>query len=351
MKIGLYDYDLCTRPKTKKLNVEIMKLGSYYESRGCQVDVLSPEDNIFYYDKIIVVTNVLKPNESEMKKFLSHPNIEFFGPSMNNGKFVSFDNKEIDYIEPQFKFYNNLLKYFYKKGIYKAEDIAELKNKKFVRVFPGASAINIDKVMTGEKIYLVDNYIFDKNNWEETLKYLAIFNRYFVFVNNQNIYNIEDLKNFKKMLDYKFIGLKGIIKIDGIEELKEFLKEGKEILDEITPSRFVWEMAYNKDNNYNEQFYKREFYNTLLKAQIFNENNIEIIETTFLDCTKFEFTLTIFTLLKDWILTRKCTKESFNEYIFRLAKKKKTRDLYLKFLEANPEYKSLINIIYKREEK
>lgn len=350
MRIGLVDYDLYVKPSLKVLNVEVMKLGTYYEKKGCQVDILSPADSPFYYDKIIIVTNRALFNGKGTELFLNHPDIQVVGPAHNNSNYIPFENDEIDYEEPQFKFYNNLFKYFYKKGIYTLEDIKKLKEQKYIRIFPNKKSINIDKVLTGEKIYVTDNYIFDKDNWEEVVKYLAIFHRYFSFTNYQLVRNLEDLKNFKKMIDYGFIGLRAMVQIEKIDDLVFLLKEGKEIFDELAPTRFEWEIAYSENNNYNEKFYQQEFFNTLLKIQKFYEYKVEIRDLRYFARSNFEFTNCIFEALEGWGCTRKSTKYSFNEYIFLTIKKKKNRDLYLKFIEKHPEYKPLINIIYKKEE-
>ena len=348
MKIGIIDYDLWKRPKSKIFNVEAMKLGTYYEERDCQVDILSPDDDIFLYDKIIFIANNNYASKTERKPFLQHPNISFIGEAFNNGKYVPFNNNEINYNKPQNKFYNNYLKYCFKKKIYTEDDITKMKNKTFVRLFPGASAVDIDKIMTGEKMYVVDTYFFDRENWEETIKYLAVFNRYFSFVNPQTIKNIDDLRNFKKLIDYGFIGLIGKIRIEKMEDFNYFIKEGKDILTQLAPNRFIWEIAYNESNNYTEKFYAQEFYNSLLRVKILNENNIEIHDCAFEDYSNFEFTDTIFRALKNWSRTRNCTIYSFNEYIFKFVKKKRMKDLYLMFLQKHPEYEPLINIIYEK---
>ena len=58
MKIGIVDYDLWAKPK-KELNVELMKLGTYYENKGHQVESVTPTDDIFNYDKIIFAANTV----------------------------------------------------------------------------------------------------------------------------------------------------------------------------------------------------------------------------------------------------------------------------------------------------
>lgn len=346
MKIGLIDYDLYKIPNIKLLNVEIMKLGTYYEEKGYEVNILSPDDSIFYYDKIIVAAVKTELTPTDREYFSKHPNIEFIGENFYNGNYVPFNIDELDYCKPQFKFYNNLFKYFYKKGIYNLDEIKKLKESTFIRIFPNNKAINIDKVMTGEKIYVVDNYIFDKDNWEEKIKYLSIFYKYFTFVNPQLINNIDDLRNFKKLVDYGFIGLHGHIRIENMDKFLEFVEKGQDILKELAPMRFEWEIAYSETNNYTEQFYAKEFYNSLEKVRILNQYGIKIREICYKGHTKFFFTNSMFNVLKEWGESRTSCKYSFNEYIFLKIKNKSIIELYLKFLNKHPEYNSLINTIY-----
>ena len=347
MRIGLMDYDLYTRPRIKRLNVEVMKLGTYYEEKGHSVEVLSPESIIFNYDKIIFITTSTI-NKYIKEKFLQHPNIDFVGSGVNNGFYKPFDNDKINYAKPQFKFYNNLLKYFYKKSIYTEKDIEKLKEMTLVRIYPNKKAIDINSVLTGDKIYITDNYIYNYSDWEKTIQYLAIYNRYFAFVYPQIITNKEDLIKFKKLFDYNFISTRGIIKIESIEETEQLITECKDIFKEIPPTTFIWEIGFNKNNDYSEKFYVQSFYETLLKAKKFDENNITIYEATYADHTNFIFTATIFNTLKSWMRTRINTKYSFNEYIFiELRNKSRLISLYLTFVEKHPEYKPLINKIYK----
>lgn len=346
MKIGLIDYDLYMEPKKKRFNVEVMKLGTYYEEKGHQVEVLSPANIIFDYDKIIVVASFTL-NKILKTKFLQHPNITFVGPGVNNGFYLPFENDEINYAKPQFKFYNNLLKYYYKKGIYSKTDIEKLKEMTVIRVYPNKTSIDINNILTGGKIYITDNYIYNYPDWEKTIQYLAIYNRYFSFVFPQIIQNKEDLIKFYKLFKYNFLSVRAIIKIQSLEKTIELLKEGKDIFNEIPPTTFIWEIGYNENNNYNEKFYEQSFYENLLKVEKFYEHEVKIHEAAYADHTEFEFTAAMFNVLKGWMRTRINTKYSFNEYIFlQLNHKTRLISLYLNFIDKHPKYKPLINKIY-----
>lgn len=347
MRVGIIDYDFWQHPKTSILNVEAMKLGTYYEERECQVDVLSPEDNIFLFDKIIFIFNGVYL-KNDMKHIYQHPNVSFLGSHFNNDNYVSFDNKEIDYAKPQNKFYNNCLKYYFKNKTLTDTQIKDLLSKTFVRIFPNQKPIDIDRVMTGEKMYVVDSDIFRQNNWEETIKYLAVFNRYFYFCNPIIVRNIDDLKNFQKLLDYHFLHLKAEIRVEKLNDFITLIQEGKEIINQYSSLKFIWRIGYKEDNNYTEDFYAQEFYNTLLRIKMLNENQIEVRECYYTNHSQFEFTSVIFEMMQVWGRTRECTVNSFNEYIFNKVKNKKIKDSYLRYLWKHPEYEPLINKIYKK---
>lgn len=350
MKIGIIDYDLIIKPGLERLNVEAMKLAGYYEDRECQVDILSPKENIFYYDKIIIFANHVVINYADLKEIKKHPNVEYFGASFNNGDYIPFGIKEIDYGEINNKFYNNFLKYMYEEKKYSLEKIKEIKKKKFIRLYPDEKIININKLLTGEKFYVVDSYIFNKENWRNTAKFLSIFYRNFSFIEEQIINNEKDFDNFLELLNYKFPELKGKIRLSGLDDFNSFLAERGDQVRSLPVHRIKWEIAYDKTNNYTEKFYQEEFYNTLLKVKILNEHKIKTNEFTHNLNTRYEFTKAIFDILAEWGSTNNNTKNSFNEFVFFRIRKKKIRDLYLQFLEKHEEYKPLINIIYQKEE-
>lgn len=347
MKIGIIDYDITYKPSLKSINVEAAKLCSYYEEKGCQVTILSPEDDIFNYDKIILVANRLFLIKEAKNTYPKHPNIQFIGASFNNGKYIPFEEDEINYREIELRFYNNLFKYFYKKNIYTLEEIKEIKESTTVRIFPNEKPINLDKIMIGQKIHIVDNYIFDKSDWEKTIKYMSVFYRYFYFNVPQLVYNTQDLINFKKLVDCNFINLRATIRIEDINEFENFIKENRELIKELK-AKLEWEIAYNNEGNYTEDFYMKDFHTCLQKAEILNRYKIIVEYTKFIDNSKFRFTSEIFNCLARWLKTSVNTKYSFNELVFVMMKGDK-RPLYLKFIQKHPEYNSLINTIYEKE--
>lgn len=347
MKIGIIDYDITYKPSLKVISPDSAKLCSYYEEKGCQVSILSPEDDIFNYDKIILVANRLFLTRGGKRDKIKHPNIQFIGASFNNGVYIPFEEDEINYRDIDYKFYNNLFKYFYKNNVYTLEDIKKIKQNTFIRLFPKDKPINLDKLMIGQNIYLVDNYIFDKDKWEETTKYMSVFHKYFHFSNSQLISNGEDLTSFKKLVDYNFVGLKGLIRIEDTNEFESFIKENRSLIKEIE-TKLEWQIGYNKKGNYTEDFYVKDFYNCLQKTKILNEYKINVTYTKFIDNSKFRFTAEVFECLARWMKTETNTKYSFNEIIFSMMKGDKRRS-YFSFIQKHPEYNSLINTIYNKE--
>ena len=59
MRIGLVDCDFIEKPQYKTVNVELMKIGNYYERYGYEGKSITPLNNIISYDKLIYASTCI----------------------------------------------------------------------------------------------------------------------------------------------------------------------------------------------------------------------------------------------------------------------------------------------------
>lgn len=350
MRIGIIDYDLYERPKLKRLNPEVMKIGKYYEDRGFQVEVLSPADNILNYDKIIFICNYLN---FIYRKFLYHPDVEFYGLYFNNIDYKPFFIKDIDYNETDNKIYNNYLKYLFVNKIYNKKDIEKIRENSYVRIFPNEEPINIDSLLRGQKIYVSDNNFYNHNNWKQIATKMSVYKRYFSFVYPQIIKNTQDFLSFIELLQYEIVNTRGMIEIEDLENFNSFIKENKENLIKYS-SKLEWRIGYNKNNNYSEKFFLKELENTFKKIEFLHREEIPVKKGKFFSYTKFSLTDQVYEALVEWIRNNQNEKKSFAEIFFTRNDNKKMRDVlvqYVSFISKHPEIEQYTNKIYKKEEK
>lgn len=346
MRVGLIDYDFLERPKRKILNVELMKIANYYEEHGHEVYALTPQDNIFAYDKLIIGSTVIG-NLRKIKNIELHPNKEYIGMAFNNWNFVPTGIEEIDYGKINLTCYNNLINYGKNYlGIKKIEDFY---NRKWIRLFPNEKPIELKNILTGEKFNIVDTYIFDKDNWEELLLKMSIYYKYYRFVYPQIVKNTNDLNNFIKMLNYKFINLTCIIMINDYEEFCSFCLENKEKLNRYA-TRIRYVIGFDKTNIYSENFYLNDIINTLKKITFLNDKGIIVKRTAMqIDYSKFFFTSSMFNVLKIYFKTSYNNSQTFHQCALSLNRKR-TEFIkhYYHFMNTKQQYYYLFSRKFSR---
>ena len=346
MKIGVIDYDLYKKPQVKRLNADAMKVCNYYQEKGCEVAILSPADNIFHWDKIIFFVEKIYPNLKEQGAFQQHPNIDFAGTAYSNGYYIPFNNEEINYSKIQTNFYNNILKYYYKTKVLTLDTIKQIKGN-YTRIYPTERNINLDSIMTGEKYYLMDNYIYNYNNWQDTVKYLSIFNRNFFFLFPQLIESENDLQKFTQLTSYQLANTRGLIRISNLDEYKSFINNNCEILKQNNAKLF-YDFAFDKNNIYSEKFYKQMFCNSFSLLELLLSKGIKA-HFTFVPYSNYIFTQELLHVFSTWINTY-FDMYSFNEYVYRLRKRLILHKQFTYLIAHNPELQPLVNKLYKKEE-
>lgn len=346
MRVGLVDYDFIERPQWKTVNVELAKIGNYYESYGHEVRIVTPLDNIFSFDKLIIASNRIG-YFTKIKGIERHPNKEYIGPAFNNWNYIPLNVPEIDYGKANFKYYKDL--YNFNKNKHEIKEFDKIFNKKWIRLFPNKSSIELKTILTGEKYNIVDTYIFDKEDWEKTLLTLSIYYKYYTFVYPQIVRNTEDFNNFIKMLHFKFINLKCAILIEDFEKFKQFCIENKANLNKYAASIF-YVVGYDEDNKYGEEFYLADVERTFQKIKMLNEEGITVKHSMRLDYSKFFFTSTTFEMLRLYMPTTVNNQKTFHQlFIIKNRKNTKTIQTYYHLQNANPKFYYWFSRKFKKE--
>lgn len=346
MKVGLVDYDFIERPQWKTVNVELAKIGNYYESYGHEVHVVTPLDNIFSFDKIIIASNRIG-NFTKMKGIERHPNKEYIGTAFNNWNYIPLGIPEIDYGKANFKYYKDL--YYFNKNKYKIKDFNKMFCKEWIRLFPNKSSIELKTILTGEKYNIVDTYIFDKEDWENKLLSLSIYYKYYTFVYPQVVKNTDDFQNFIKMLRFKFINLKCAILIEDFEKFKQFCIENKTDLNKYAASIF-YIVGYDESNDYNEEFYLREIENVFKKIKMLNEEGIVVKHSMRLDYSRHFYTNKIFEMLRLYMPTTVNNHKTFHQlFLIKNRRDTKVIQFYYHLQNANPKFYYWFSRKFKKE--
>lgn len=346
MRIGLVDYDFLERPSWKTVNVELAKIGNYYESYGHEVRAVTPLDNIFSFDKLIIGSSRIGLF-TKMKGIETHPNREYVGPAFNNWNYIPTGIKEIDYGLPNFKYYKDL--YNFNKQKYDIKNFNKMFDKQWIRLYPNNSPIELKTILTGEKYNIVDTYIFDKENWEKTLLSLSIYYKYYTFIYPQVVRNSEDFNNFIKMLGFKFINLKCAILIEDLEKFKQFCRENKANLNKYSAS-IIYVIGYDEDGKYNEDFYLKDIENTFNKIKCLNEEGIVVKHSMRLDYSPFYFTSLIYEDMRLYMPTTVNNKKTFHQ-LFLIKNRRDTRAIknYYHLMNTKPQYYYWFSRKFKKE--
>lgn len=346
MKIGLIDMDMIINPRTNEPKVDLMKLGVYYQKYGHQVEVLHERSDPFDYDMLCVFSEC----HNILPKFLKHPNINMYGGYYNNKLHVPFNNDEIDYEKANYKIYDNLLRYDFLSKRINEKRLQKIKNTKWIRLYPGQKAIDIYELLTGEYIQLADNYFFDKPDWRENIKKIAIYAPRIAFTRPLIIRNQQDFEDFKFVNQYGFVNCKGLILTNTYQEFVELITNNQEFLQQNS-SKFIYGIAYDCNNFYTEAFYLEEIENSFNKARLLNKLGIALSNVDMICYSTKPLTLSIYNTLYMWLNGNTSMSMSFFRYYY-LRYKKQTHliQFFNNFLTKFPKYRTMFSKTINEEE-
>lgn len=345
MKIGLVDVDMLESPKTNQPKVDLMKLGVYYRKKGHQVETLHNKSVPYDYDMLCIFSN----NHVVPSKFLKHPNVNMYGEYFTNRFFVPFGNKEIDYEEADYKIYDNLLRHDFLEKTINEKRVQKIKETKWIRLYPNEEPIDIYTILTGDYVQLADIYFFDKPNWRELVKKLAIYAPKISFSRSLIIRNQEDFDNFKILASYGFVNCKAVI-LANYNNFKTLVIDNQEFIRN-NDTKFVYNIAYDPNNLYGEMFYLEELENIFNKAKLLSKLGIVVGETDMICYSTKPLTFSIYNTLYMWFRSAvNISMPFYRYYCYKYYKYPHLVEYFKNFVAKYPKYKKLFRTNINEEE-
>lgn len=334
MKIGLIDAELWNKPELKVLNVELMKLGVYYQKQGHQVEVLHKGDYFYDYDKICLFSNKF----FVLSYLENHPNVEFYGAYFNNSHYLPFGIDEIDYGEVDYRIYDHFLKFYFKSGIYTEKDILNFKTRKWVRLFPNKKSINVYDILTNDEIYIADEEIFNQPNWREVIKKLSIYPTKMHFINPLIIRNQKDFNDYLELASYGFTRARALILTDTNEEFEELVTNN---IDKINSVRYkvLVNIGYNSKNLYSETYYLSQLIPIIQKAIFMNKIGFTAHSVSLSLYSNKPLTRAVYWSLTRWIWDGRYKRYNFYDWFYHEYRDKEEMTFFRNLIKKRSELK------------
>ena len=170
MIIGFYDADLMSAPKKPKVNLEIMKMASYFSSKNHVVELITDLDELQRYDKVYVRKESIKsffPNE-----LLLDRRVEWGGLGYTNNIHVPCTPIEIEYCKPNISIYNKFFKKAIRDKVITEKQYKSICNRNYFRLFLENELMGIDSLERNKPISLFDTNITQIPKWTEGISLL-----------------------------------------------------------------------------------------------------------------------------------------------------------------------------------
>lgn len=234
MAIGFYDYDIYLKPTKLLLNLEAMKIASYYNNLGKAVVLESDLKKAKEYEEFYIFRNTLSKNTSLKKEVLAEfdQHMHYYGLAYSEGVYIPMD-LEFEKQTPYIQLYSPYLRDKIKSGQLTFVKLEKILNSHFLRLRAGDYELDLTKLARKEVVYIYDYEIEEVSDWLEKLKYC----REELMSKNKNL-KMQIVNGFKLT---SFENVKKISEIHGIASRDIHLfssdtyKEFKEKFDSIAP--------------------------------------------------------------------------------------------------------------------
>jgi len=212
MAIGVYDYDLLLNRKKLFLNLEAMKIASYYNKKKENIVLVDNCKRANDFEEFFVFRNTMPRNsrntEDRTPKFYPGENIKHVGLAYSGGIYLPMEKKFE--IENPFPY---LYSDFFRKKLDSKElsflQIEKILNSHFIRLRAGDHELDLFKLTRKESAYLYDYKIEQVTDWYEKLKYIR-----------ENLVKDAKLQKFKIQNGFEFTSFENIKKLSKIQGFK-----------------------------------------------------------------------------------------------------------------------------------
>ena len=228
MAIAFYDYDIYLKPSKIMLNLELMKIASYYNKRGDATYLISDLSTIGEFDHIYVFRNVM-PKRTIKKEVerIEGENVTHIGLAFTGGIYVPLENQ----FEKEVAWPNIYWSYFRKKINEEKLTLGMLEkylNSHYLRLRAGQNFLKLDGLEKKEKVFIYDAEIERVPDWELKLDFCSQITKEkrIHMVNKLHFYTPEDLIKFSKIKGCNSDDVK-LIYSCGYNEFKEIVEQMK----------------------------------------------------------------------------------------------------------------------------
>lgn len=282
MKIGIIDADLLNKTRHRFPNLASMKISGYFKEQGHNVELLLSYDNLDQYNKVYiskVFTDTPVPED-----VLKMDNVEYGGTGFFFDKAPNLPY-EIEHHMPDYHLYDKFidiqlqngekkknLTYFIDysigfttRGCFRQCSFCINQNCKKVKKH---SEINEFLDHSRKYICLLDDNILGFKNWKDIFIELNKINKNFQYKQglDERLLNEEKCK---MLLNSKYIGSL-IFAFDNIED-KNIIIDKLELLRKLDQKKipmFYVLCGFDRENKYNEEFWKQDIIDTFERIKI-----------------------------------------------------------------------------------
>lgn len=285
MNIGIIDADLLNRTRHRFPNLASMKISGYYKEKGDSVKLLLSFDNICDYDKVYiskVFTDTIIDEE-----ILKLPNVFYGGTGFFFDKAPDLPY-EIEHHMPDYSLYDEFIKQEIARGInpsqfkeYTDYSIGFTTRGCF-RKCPFCVNQKYDKVElhsplsefldeSRPKICLLDDNVFGYKNCKEILEELQSTGKPFKYKQGLDE-RLLTKEKCKLLLNSKYDGIYTFA-FDNIEDKDLIIKkiEMWREMDTVKAPMFYVLCGFDKNNKYDEEFWKQDIIDTFKRIKILME--------------------------------------------------------------------------------
>lgn len=285
MNIAIIDSDLIGKKKHRFPNLACEKISGYWKSKGAAVILKTDYENLHQFDKVYiskVFTDTPVP-----ENVLKHKNVEYGGtgfffdkaPNLPDEIEHSFPNYHLydEWINEQiasgkprneFKEYLDYSIGFLTRGCFRKCGFCV--NQKYDRVFEH-SPLDEFYDPSRKKICLLDDNFFGYPNWKPLLQQLIDTNKPFKFKQGLDERLLTDEK-CEMLFNCKYDG-DITFAFDDIEDY-DLIKKKMHLISQHTSRQCIFYVlcGFDKENKYNEDFWKTDIVNTFERIKLLINN-------------------------------------------------------------------------------
>lgn len=291
MKIGIIDADLIGRNKHRFPNLASMKISGYYKSLGDDVSLLLNYNNLDKYDKVFiskVFTDTYVPSE-----VLTLKNVEYGGTGFFYDKATPLPC-EIEHHMPDYNLYDEWVRNQLESGIKKSDltyyidysigfttrgcfrkcEFCVNKNSNKVNLHS-----NINEFLDEDRKYicLLDDNVLGSSNWEQIFNELNKTGKRFQYKQGMDERLLTD-KKCEVILNSNYIGdyifaFDNINDKDLIEAKLKLWNKHRKLKDKIYTTKFYVFCGFDRNNVYDENFWKKDIEDTFERIKILMKYN------------------------------------------------------------------------------